>query len=162
MVRRELNAEELQRLTVLIQEVVGYNEVRGDRVNVVSAPFITAEEIEAIDIAFYEQDWFWPTLKQAGGALLVLYLIFGVLKPSLKNLSNYRPPVVIHAADGEEGEAGLEGEVMRNEKGEIIAEGEEAIPLPQDHDNKVEFAQKMVEHDPRRVAKVVKEWVANG
>lgn len=162
MVRRELNAEELQRLTALIHEVVGYNEQRGDRVNIISAPFISAEEIKAVDVAFYEQDWFWPTLKQAGGALLVLYLIFGVLKPSLKNLSNYRPPVVIHSAENSENEEGLEGEVVRNENGEIITESNEEIPLPEDHDNKVQFAQKMVNHDPRRVAKVVKEWVANG
>lgn len=162
MVRRELNAEELQRLTQLIQEVIGFNEQRGDRVNVISAPFLATEELTAIEIPFYEQDWFWPTMKQAGGALLVLYLIFGVLKPSLKNLSNYRPPVVIHANDEEADEEGLEGEVMRNENGEIIPDGSEEIPLPEDHDNKVEFAQKMVGHDPRRVAKVVKEWVANG
>lgn len=162
MVRRELNAEELQRLTQLIQEVVGFNEQRGDRVNVISAPFLATEELAAIEIPFYEQDWFWPTMKQAGGALLVLYLIFGVLKPSLRNLSNYRPPVVIHANDDEEAEGGLEGEVMRNENGEIITDGTEEIPLPEDHDNKVEFAQKMVGHDPKRVAKVVKEWVANG
>lgn len=162
MVRRELNAEELQRLTALIQEVVGYNEQRGDRVNIISAPFIAAEKLEALEVAFYEQDWFWPTLKQAGGALLVLYLIFGVLKPSLKNLSNYRPPVVIHSAEGSENDEGLEGEVVRNANGEIITEDNEEIPLPEDHDNKVQFAQKMVGHDPRRVAKVVKEWVANG
>lgn len=161
LVRRELNAEELQRLVVLIQETVGFNEQRGDRINVISAPFIAAEELAEIELAIYEQDWFWPTMKQAGGALLVLYLIFGVLKPSLKNLSNYRPPVVIHAAENS-AEEGMEGEVVRNENGEIIAPGDEEIPLPSDQNNKVEFAQKMVEHDPRRVAKVVKEWVANG
>ena len=48
------------------------------------------------------------------------------------------------------------------DNGKIIAEGGEAIPLPDDQDKKVEFAQAMVEHDPRRVAKVVKEWVAHG
>lgn len=147
-VRRELNAEELQRLSVLIQEAIGFNEERGDRVNIISAPFIMTEEMAIAELAFYEQTWFWPTLKQVGGILLLLYLIFGVLKPSLRNLSNYRPPVVINTADEEED--GIEGEVY--------AEGEE-IPLPEDDDSKIEFAKKMVEHDPRRVAKVVKEWV---
>ncbi|MDH5426314.1 MAG: flagellar basal-body MS-ring/collar protein FliF, partial [Gammaproteobacteria bacterium] len=162
LVRRALNAEEIQRLTLLVQETIGFSEQRGDRVNVISESFIDAEVIAPIETAFYEKDWFLPVLKQAGGALLVLYVIFGVLKPSLKNLSNYRPPVVINAADEDEDEEGLEGEVVRNEKGEIVADGKQEIPMPDDHDNKIEFAQRMVEHDPRRVAKVVKEWVANG
>jgi len=163
LVRRALNAEEIQRLILLVQEAIGYSEARGDRVNLISEAFIPDEEITPVDVPFYEQGWFWTTLKQAGGALLVLYILFGVLKPSLRNLSNYRPPVVINSpeATGEQGE-GLQGEVVRNENGEIIAEGEDAIPLPEDQDKKVEFAQAMVEHDPRRVAKVVKEWVANG
>ncbi len=161
LVRRALNAEEIQRLTLLVQEAIGYNEARGDRVNLISEAFIPDEEITPVDVPFYEQGWFWTTLKQAGGALLVLYILFGVLKPSLRNLSNYRPPVVINTPESTD-EEGIQGEVVRNEKGEIIAEGEESIPLPEDQDKKVEFAQAMVEHDPRRVAKVVKEWVANG
>ena len=163
LIRRALNAEEIQRLTLLVQEAIGYDEARGDRVNLISEAFLPDEEITPVDIPFYEQGWFWTTLKQAGGALLVLYILFGVLKPSLRNLSNYRPPVVIHTPESEEAEGeGLQGEVVRDENGEIVAEGEESIPLPEDQDKKVEFAQAMVEHDPRRVAKVVKEWVANG
>jgi len=162
LVRRALNAEEIQRLTVLVQEAIGFNQARGDRVNLISEAFIPDEVIKPIEIAFYEQGWFWPTLKQAGGVLLVLYIIFGVLKPSLRNLSNYRPPVVINTPDNDQDEEELQGEIVRDENGEVIAEGDEAIPLPEDHDKKVEFAQAMVEHDPRRVAKVVKEWVANG
>lgn len=162
MVRRALNAEEIQRLTLLVQETVGYNQERGDRVNVISEAFIPDEVLIPVEVPIYEEDWFWTTVKQAGGALLVLYIIFGVLKPALRNLSNYRPPVVIHAADDNESEGGMEGEVMRNGKGQLGSDGDEAIPLPNDQDNKVEFAQAMVEHDPRRVAKVVKEWVANG
>jgi len=162
LIRRALNPEEIQRLTVLVQEAIGFNQARGDRVNLISEAFIPDEVIKPIEIAFYEQGWFWPTLKQAGGVLLVLYIIFGVLKPSLRNLSNYRPPVVINTPDNDHAEQGLQGEVVRNDQGQVIAEADEAIPLPEDHDKKVEFAQAMVEHDPRRVAKVVKEWVANG
>ena len=165
MIRRALNAEELQKLTLLVQETIGFNEARGDRINILSESFLADEVLEPIETAFYEKEWFWPTVKQGLGALLVLYVIFGVLKPSLKNLSNYRPPVVINANDEDEDTAareGLEGEVVRDENGEIIAQGDDAIPLPSEHDNKLDFAQKMVGHDPGRVAKVVKEWVANG
>ena len=163
LVRRALNQEEINRLVLLVQETIGYNQQRGDRVNVISESFIPDEELVPLERAFYEEDWFWPAVKQGGGVLLVLYIIFGVLKPSLSNLSNYRPPVVINAGEeGEEGEAGLEGEVVRDENGQIIEGADEAIPLPDDQDKKVEFAQAMVEHDPRRVAKVVKEWVAHG
>ncbi|MDH5392544.1 MAG: flagellar basal-body MS-ring/collar protein FliF [Gammaproteobacteria bacterium] len=144
--RRALNEEELQRLTLLVQETIGYNMERGDRVNVISAPFLLPDELEPLDVPFYEQEWFWPTMKQTAGVLLVLYIVFGVLKPSLRNLSNYRPPVVIHTPEEDE----LEGKV----------EDDGAIPLPDLNDKKVEFAKAMVEHDPRRVAKVVKDWVS--
>lgn len=162
LVRRALNEEEIKRLTQLVQEAIGYDQARGDTVNLISEAFIPDEEVTPVDIPFYEQGWFWTTLKQAGGVLLVLYILFGVLKPSLRNLSNYRPPVVINTPEGKNEEEGIRGEVVRNEQGEVIAEEEEAIPIPEDHDKKIEFAQAMVEHDARRVAKVVKEWVANG
>lgn len=161
--KRALNDEEIQRLTTLIQEAIGFNAQRGDRVNVISAPFLADEKIESIDVPFYEQEWFEPRLKQAAGVLLVLYIIFGVLKPALRNLSGYRPPVVIQAETNEQrsGKDGIEGEVVRDSEGNVIA-SDEMIPLPEDRNQKIEFAQAMVEKDPRRVAKVVKEWVANG
>ncbi|MDH5517307.1 MAG: flagellar basal-body MS-ring/collar protein FliF [Gammaproteobacteria bacterium] len=146
--RRELNAEELQRLTLLVQETIGYNVERGDRVNVISAPFLMEDEVEPLDVPFYEQEWFWPTMKQLAGVLLVLYIVFGVLKPSLKDLSNYRPPVVIHTPEDDEDEE----EEARKRDG--------VIPLPELNDQKIQFAKAMVEHDPRRVAKVVKDWVS--
>ena len=35
-----------------------------------------------------------------------------------------------------------------------------AIPMPQDHDAKVDFAQSMVQQDPGKVANVVKDWIS--
>lgn len=44
---RERTAEELQRLTALVRSAVGFNEQRGDRVEVVSMPFAELAPLEA-------------------------------------------------------------------------------------------------------------------
>ncbi len=74
------------------------NEARGDTINVVNTPFQLPEEVEPLpDIPIWEQAWVLSLAKQLLGALAVLFIAIGVLRPMLRNLSTHGKYVATHA-----------------------------------------------------------------
>src|SRR5690606_2251391 len=80
-------AAELQRLTQLVRDAVGYSAARGDSVNVINTPFAPAEEIPLEAISWWEQPWAWQLAKYGVGTLIILVLVLGLLR-LLNNLVN--------------------------------------------------------------------------
>ena len=142
--------QELTRITSLVRETVGFNTLRGDSVNVINVPF-TKIEIEAIpEEAIYEKAWVWDIAKQALGALAVLFVIFGVLKPVMKNLAIAPPVTKIISETGEElGEDQLSLSGANAQKRLATASYEENLQL----------AQNIAAQEPKRVVQVVKNWM---
>jgi len=161
--RIERTPEEIERITLLVKEAVGFNLQRGDSVQVINAPFQAPPEPEPLpELPIWQQPWVWDLAKQAGGVILVLFLIFFVLRPTMKRLSS--PPVIERIEDAAEGEAGTGGGGegrMAGEGGEALAAGESALKLPGpgSYEATLEAARQMVNEDPKRVAQVVKSWV---
>jgi len=100
--------------------------------------------------------WIWPFI-------LILVVIFTILKPSISGLTSYVPPAPVlpsaneggsSAGSGGDGGMGADGMPQLGHQGA-------PIPMPQDHSAKVDFAQSMVQQDPKRVADVVKDWIGN-
>lgn len=150
--------EELKRITTLVKEAVGFNAQRGDTVNIINAGFVAPMSIEALpDVPVWEQAWFAPIVKQSLAALVVLYIIFGVIKPAFKSLSKPHKELVGIEGAGGEGEAALAG-------GESAAMGQEdadALPKPpDDYEMQLDMARKLVVEDPKIAAQVVKNWLA--
>ncbi len=87
--REPWSENDLQRLTLLVRDAVGYSAVRGDSVNVINTTFVGPESIEEIpDPPIWEQGWFWDLLKNIGAGLFLLILVFGVLRPIMRSLSS--------------------------------------------------------------------------
>jgi len=146
-----LTEEEINRITTLVQQTIGYNEERGDKVNVINASFTPAEVAEALpEVGMLDQPWVRNIGKQVLTGVILLALVFVVVRPAVKSLIDYTPPAptLPPAAVAAEEQARLEHQ-------------EEAIPMPSDHDQKVDFAKSMVAQDPRKVANVVKDWIGN-
>lgn len=143
--------DELTRITSLVRETVGFNTVRGDSVNVINVPF-TKVEVEAIpDEPIYEKAWVWDIAKQVLGALAVLFMIFGILKPVMKNLAIAPPVTKIISESGEELDAdqlSLSG-ANRQKRLAKVASYEENLQL----------AQSLAAQEPKRVVQVVKNWM---
>ena len=147
--RTPLTEEELTRIMTLVQQTIGYNEERGDKVNVINASFADAEVVEDLpEETLLEQTWVRNLGKQLLAGIIILVLIFAVFKPAVKNLADYKPPPSPALLTGEGGAAGQ-------------LEHQERQKMPSSQDENVDFAKAMVDHDPGRVANVVKEWVAN-
>jgi flagellar M-ring protein FliF len=164
---RERTPEEVSRISSLVKEAIGFNAQRGDSVRVVNAAFQIPEPPAAIpEIPIWEEPWVWDVAKQVGGLVLVLVLIFVVLMPTLKKLIATQP--VYAQAQGGAGmpvPAGVAGQQMAAQGGGTYVDQEtgEAVQLPgpAKYEDTLKAARQMVNDDPKRVAQVVKSWVAD-
>ena len=140
-----LSAEEVAQLEQLVREAVGMKDERGDSVVVLNRPFQSMGEVEApADPPLWEQAWLMNLLKQVGGAVLVLFLIFGIIRPALKPAK----PIQI----SEEAPKTEDNNQVSLESGQLPAP-------PQVYGDILNMARAMAADDPKRVATVVKKWV---
>ena len=153
---------ELDRLTTLVRDAVGFDATRGDSVNVINARFIDFPIDDEVipEIPFYQQPWFFPALKQAGAILLVLVLVFAVLRPALRSLSSNSQQL-----RAIEERIRLEKQMAEQARRELeLTESGDGVPvgLPsakREYDKKLSAVNALVDSDAERVAQVVRKWV---
>lgn len=175
--------EEMEEIRALVREAVGFDEARGDRVNVVNASFVQASEIiEAPEASLMEQEWVWRAGKLSIAGIGMLLLIFVVVRPLMQASS---APLLNQAALAAPGVApgvagavqGLPGSAAAGTAAGALPEGaamgEDMVTLghqagaalpgaaPPAYQQQLNMARSMVEGEPERVASVVKGWVAN-
>ena len=157
---------DLERISESIKSAIGYSVARGDRVNVVNAPFYVAPPEAITTVPFWQETWFAELIKQTLGGLVLLILVFGLLRPLYKRLSSSGAQVAEDqrlslAHIGEPGDPIFDDELER-----IPAPkpGESAL-LPvanTPYSSKVETIRGIVDENPGRVAQVVRHWVNDG
>ncbi len=165
VVREPYSDEEIARFTALVKEAVGYDPRRGDSVRVVSAPFQPLPEPEPLpEPPLWERPWVLDALKMLGGALGLVLIVFGVLRPVMRSLAQHAPPVpaAAPALPGEAAAAAAPG--LAPDQVQLSgpqAQGQLPGPPPgAQYEEKVQAARQMVSQDPRVVAQVVKGWVS--
>lgn len=155
-----LSEAEMARISALITDAIGFNKARGDSLNIVNAPFIIPPEQEALPaLSIWEQAWVWDVAKQGLGGVLVLFLIFGVIRPVFKDLNQASPAMQAAQATGMTPEQVLAlGATGADEMGKITTGSE-------DVEGQLNNVRSLVQQDPALVAQVVKNWTvsdANG
>lgn len=165
-------ADDLERITELVQNAVGYDITRGDRVTVINTPFLreVPEAEPAVELQIWEQDIFWLALKWVLGVLAFLMIVFLVLRPTMKRLTeNSRKIKELEAkhlaalnavselsAGSAEAVIGADGNVT------LTSPAKNLLPSPDDQlDEQIEMVRGMVSDDPDRVAQVIQGWSAN-
>ena len=161
-----LSPEQIAQLTALVKNAIGYDISRGDSVTVIPQQFLKPEiiEIPEIKVEIWEQAWFQSIVKQVLAALAVLAVIFGVLRPILKNIaSSGSKDLEMAKMLGEGGEASLGAMGGGLDDNVTLSSGPDALlPGPNDrYEQQVSAVKSMVSEDPRRVAQVVKSWLSN-
>lgn len=152
--------EELRRLSMLVRDAVGYSAARGDSVTVMNTAFAQEQAVEFEQPAFWEQPWFWDLMKQVLAGLVILVLVLGLLRPTLKSLSGGGRSG--REGAGEEGEAeglaGIEGgDALRD-----AMAGQDDLLLPgatDSYDRELNALKGLIAEDPARVAQVMRQWV---
>jgi flagellar M-ring protein FliF len=144
-----LPPEQIDRLTALVRDAVGFDAARGDSVNVVNSSFLgtpAIEEGELETIPIWERAWVQTLAKVLAGLIVLLIIVYSVLKPLTNGLLKAARPSVLRqaalAAAGGGGQAVAEAPALAFEQQVAAARG-------------------MVAQDPKRGAQVVKAWVAS-
>ena len=153
---KPLTPAETAQITNLVKEAMGYNQARGDTLNVVNSPFALAEQEAIPELPVWKQPENIALAKITGKYLLMaaglLLLYLRVLKPMLKKISEIpalpAPDPNVHAHHAH---------VVQGAHGELIE-------IPEGHrsyQDSLARAQKLASEDPRVVANIVKTWVGN-
>ncbi|GMQ88688.1 MAG: flagellar basal-body MS-ring/collar protein FliF [Gammaproteobacteria bacterium] len=162
LVSKPWSEKELTRFTSLIKDAIGFDQQRGDTINLINSSFIPQPEAEALpEPTLMEQPWVWDVAKQAVGALGILIVVFGVLKPVMRSLaekgSQSMQAGAMLPAGAAAGESGA-GEDQLSLSGASPQQAQLAAP-PMGYEQHLDAAKSVVGEDPKRVAQVVRNWV---
>jgi flagellar M-ring protein FliF len=165
--------EDITRFTDLVKQAVGFDNARGDQVTVTNVAFKALEAPEALPaIPLWEQSWFLNIMKQVGAVLAVLFILLGVLRPTMRNLSGLH---TAKKAAEQQASMAATGELVNNQGGSAVAAlgspqgGQAALPnhlddlllvdVPHSYGKRLEYMQNSVDKDPQLVAQILKRWV---
>ncbi|MGZ5016107.1 MAG: flagellar basal-body MS-ring/collar protein FliF [Methylobacter sp.] len=174
--------EDIHRFSDLVKQAVGFDSSRGDQVTVTNVAFKIDEMIEALPaIPVWEQGWFLDLMKQVAAVLAVLFLLFGVLRPTMRALvsRDIEEKKALALAEAQEKAASMGGTVRFNEQGMPIAvpigtpqqnvnfkmpnemEMQDLLLLdvPQSYEHRLEYVKRLIDDDSKVVAQVIKSWV---
>ena len=148
-VERPLTKPEMDDITRLVKDAVGFNEARGDSVNVVNQPFLpqVAETLKPEVIPLWQRPWVRDVARLILGALVLVALALGVLRPLIKNLSNHALTAPAPAL--------LPGARAQDDRPAASAAPGQSLAYEQ----QLVQARGLVTQDPKRVAQVVRTWV---
>jgi flagellar M-ring protein FliF len=164
---RALTEIEKNQITDLVREAMGYNKERGDTLNVVNSPFASPEKVKAEDIPLWKQADVLQTAKEVGkyiiGALLLLYLFFGYLKPTLNKITGKDPKSLRKEKEQEALEAAARAEeeeaaIVKLNNKEMEASNRQQLSS---YEINMDMAKQLASSDPKIVANVIKAWVSN-
>ncbi len=143
-------AEEMEKLTSLVKETIGFNETRGDSVKLINAPFKIEKPVAEEALPLWKQPETQDLLRSLAvpGALtlLALIIVFGAIRPALKAATPTQPARQLNA----------------------VVDDANALPLPQAPlaleapvaDNRLEQARLLAKENPAALANIVRGWSA--
>ncbi|UYB50499.1 flagellar basal-body MS-ring/collar protein FliF [Xanthomonas sp. AM6] len=167
-VEQALSAAELTRIEGLVKQAVGFDAERGDTVSVMNAPFVREAPEAADKPGWWEDPRVMNALRLLLGAAVVLALLFGVLRPALRQIAGPAPAKGKDKSEPQNADVSMlddEDPLLPSlaEDTARIAGGARpaAIALPDAYEERLRLAREAVKQDSKRVAQVVKGWVAN-
>jgi flagellar M-ring protein FliF len=142
-----LTPEQLENMTKLVKDAVGFDQARGDSVNVVNASFkgeLKPEDVQQEQIPLWERPLVRDIAKLLAGLIVLLVLVLMVLRPLIRGL--LAQPRIAYAPAA-----------LPAEAGSSLPDGSRQL----DYEGQISQARSMVTQDPARVAQVVKTWVGD-
>jgi flagellar M-ring protein FliF len=150
-----LPEKEIEQLTALVQQAIGYSADRGDQVKVINAPFRAEPGTGANAPAqpLWREPWLIDLLRSAAApaalALLGLVIVFALVRPAMKTLLTPPPPPPGMRVD----------EVV----GGSDNPGDSTAAVPQleapKANERLEAARALAKQNPAAVASIVRGWV---
>ena len=144
-----LSEPEMDKLTALVRESIGFKQDRGDSVKVINAPF-KVEVVPQVDVPLWKQpeliDMLRAAAVPAGLAFVALLVFFGLLRPTLK--AALAPAPTPTPAPG-------------STVAEVVDDPQElpALPAPKRAAH-LENARALAKDNPVAVANILRGWVS--
>ena len=166
-----LSAQQLEQMTALVRETIGFNKARGDSVNLMNTPFLVEAQAQQVELPIWKRpetlelarSFAWPV----GGVLIGLIVLLGMVRPGLKAMSASNKQAL--ALTGPADAVALPGaqlNAMVSDTPERPALGspeQVAVPIPKPEEipeqARLEGARQMARQNPVAVANIVKTWV---
>ncbi|CAG2133618.1 flagellar basal-body MS-ring/collar protein FliF [Cupriavidus plantarum] len=154
MVAEPLPATMLTQIENLTKEAMGYSNERGDSLNVVNSPFTDDRVIEP-EVPLWKQPQMIDLAKTGVGylllAILALFLWFKVARPIVRK--HTAPPLPAPA----EADTAAEAVLLPPEE----TTNPELLRLAAKYESDLALVRDAAQRDPRLVASVIKQWMAN-
>ncbi|OGB06690.1 MAG: flagellar M-ring protein FliF [Burkholderiales bacterium RIFCSPHIGHO2_12_FULL_65_48] len=158
-VSKALTPEQLEQMTALVRETIGFNRDRGDSVNLMNTPFqVTAtptsdiplwKQPEVIDLA---KSFAWPV----GAVLFAALVLMGLVRPALKGTGTAAKPRAIPVAGGQLD--AVESETPERPALPAPAKKNEVLPATPEQ-LRLEEARVLAKENPVAVANILKTWL---
>ncbi|MBF4245952.1 flagellar basal body M-ring protein FliF [Vibrio anguillarum] len=161
-----LSESEISAVRQVLIGTVGFDENRGDLLNVLSMQFAVPEVESMIDVPIWEHPNFNDWVRWFASALVIVVVVLVLVRPALKKLLNpaaddddpmYGPDGLPIGADGETSliGSGIDG-------GDLFEFGS-GIDLPNLHKDEdvLKAVRALVANEPELAAQVVKNWMQN-
>jgi len=154
-----LSAEQLEKMTALVRETVGFNKDRGDSVNLMNTPFAVEKQV-VTDVPLWRQpelqdlarSFAWPL----GTLLLAALVLMGMVRPALKALGQAPAPLL---GQGAQVDALVSEEPERPPL--LTSAGSQEAAQPTKAHLRLEDARKLTRDNPAAVANIVKAWIGS-
>ncbi|CDT81532.1 putative Flagellar M-ring protein fliF [Vibrio coralliirubri] len=167
VVHTPIPASEINAIRQVLIGTVGFDETRGDLLNVLSMQFAPQVTDVVADVPIWEHPNFNDWVRWFASALVIIVVVLVLVRPAMKKLLNpaadndeqmYGPDGMPIGADGETSLIG--GDI---EGGELFEFGS-SIDLPNLHKDEdvLKAVRALVANEPELAAQVVKNWMVDG
>ncbi|SFE21596.1 flagellar basal-body MS-ring/collar protein FliF [Paracidovorax konjaci] len=155
-VAKALTPEQLEQMTALVRETVGYSKERGDSVNIMNTQF-QVDSTPSVDLPLWKQPEMielarslgWPV----GMSLFAALILLGLVRPAIKGLNQAPAPAAV---------AGRQVDAIEADQPERPAlaaptKPEDLIQTPEQL--RLDEARVLAKDNPVAVANILKVWV---
>ncbi|KEY91532.1 flagellar M-ring protein [Candidatus Photodesmus blepharus] len=158
-----LSNSELDSIRQLLIGAVGFNEMRGDLLNVLSMQFAVPEVESTIDTPIWEHPNFNNWMRWITSALIIIVIVVVLLQPAMKKLLNpttneeqLHKPDNLSISDDSKANF-IDDNIENNELLEFTSN----IDLPNLHKDEdiLKAVRSLVANEPELAAQVVKNWM---
>jgi len=156
-----LTDAQIEKMTALVRETVGFSKDRGDSINLVNAAF-ASEKLEVIDVPLWRQpevldlarSFAWPLGTLLFGALVLV----GVIRPAIKAMGQAPVPGAAASAVRVNQLDALESEMPERPQLSGPGAGHDAAQVSA-AEKQLEDARKLTRDNPAAVANIIKTWM---
>ncbi|MFM0366592.1 flagellar basal-body MS-ring/collar protein FliF [Paraburkholderia sediminicola] len=166
-----VTTDKLAQVNQLVKDAMGFDQARGDSVNVVNSPF-TADVDPDADLPWWRTPDMIALAKQIatylGIGAVALFLYFVMVKPALRRAFPPPEPLAAAALPSPDEPVLLDGIPAAERAGAAtvteLESDSELLALENSkhkYERNLEFARNIARQDPKIVATVVKNWVSD-